>query len=152
MTKLGGGAWGIPIGNLSSQIFANIYLSEFDRFVNHELKPMAYVRYGDDCIMIDNSLEKLQQIRLSAVEFLNESLALEIHPKHDHFLTAKRGIRFLGVVLYSKGRKLKARNQKRIKNRLNLQNASSYFGLLKAHGSEKDRKVFPWRVMGKIGI
>ncbi len=41
---------GLPIGNLTSQILANVYLNEFDRFVQHSLKPLAYIRYGDDFI------------------------------------------------------------------------------------------------------
>jgi hypothetical protein len=41
----------MPIGNLTSQLFANIYINEWDRFVRHELKPLAYVRYGDDFLL-----------------------------------------------------------------------------------------------------
>lgn len=46
---------GIPIGNLTSQIFANIYLNEFDRFVRHTLKPLGYIRYGDDFVLFTNN-------------------------------------------------------------------------------------------------
>ena len=42
---------GIPIGNLTAQIFANIYLNEFDQFVLHSLKPLGYTRYGDDFVL-----------------------------------------------------------------------------------------------------
>jgi len=53
----------MPIGNLTSQIFANIYLNELDRFVKHELKVKHYLRYGDDFILIHADLKKLKDLR-----------------------------------------------------------------------------------------
>ena len=61
---------GLPIGNLTSQIFSNIYLNEFDRFVAHSLKPKAYLRYGDDFLIFENNRSALEKIKAQAVSFL----------------------------------------------------------------------------------
>lgn len=63
---------GLPIGNLTSQIFANIYLNEFDRFVVHVLKPERYVRYGDDCLLFVNNRERAGKMRVDAIIFLQK--------------------------------------------------------------------------------
>ena len=62
----------MPIGNLTSQIFSNIYLNELDRYVRHTIKPQAYMRYGDDFIIIENDNAKLQRIRVLVDEFLKK--------------------------------------------------------------------------------
>ena len=142
---------GIPIGNLTSQIFANIYLNELDRFVKHELKPKAYLRYGDDFVLLDPSREKLIVMKEEVTAFLQEQLHLTLHQK-EVFRKARQGLPYLGVVLYPKGRKLNARSRKRLKNRLTLRNAPSYFGLLAHHGSQMDKRLFRWRVMEKFQL
>ena len=85
----------MPIGNLTSQIFANIYLNEFDRFVSHVLKPKAYLRYGDDFIMVESDFHKLNFLRLQAVSFLHEALKLRMNPKRNKILKARHGIKLL---------------------------------------------------------
>ena len=69
---------GMPIGNLTSQIFANIYLNEFDRFMVHTLKPKAYLRYGDDWLCFTESKTDALFIRNAAEQFLFESLNLQL--------------------------------------------------------------------------
>lgn len=141
---------GIPIGNLTSQIFANIYLNEFDRFIKNAMKPLAYLRYGDDFIIMEDNLNSLHQIKGEAARFLKEKLRLEINEKNDIIVKAKQGIRFLGVEIFPKGRRLNKRNWRRAKSKLNLANIPSYSGLVKKHSKEKRIKEFNWIILEKL--
>ncbi len=79
----------MPVGNLTSQIFANIYLNELDRFVKYTIKSQVYFRYGDDFIIILKNLDLLKQIRDKIIGFLNTRLKLEINAKNDIIIKAK---------------------------------------------------------------
>ena len=136
----------MPIGNLTSQIFANIYLNELDRFVKHTLKVKNYLRYGDDFILVHHDLQRLTEMQALVTHFLADHLRLEINPKHDRIIKVQQGLRFLGVVIYPKGRKLMKRNESRIDQRLGLKNASSYFGLVKKYGNKKMMKRLMWKI------
>jgi len=138
---------GIPIGNLTSQIFANIYLNELDRFIKHSIKPRAYIRYGDDFIIISEKVEKLKEIREATVSFLEENLLLKINSESDIIVKAKWGLKFLGVKIYPKGRRLNDRNLQRIHDRISLKNISSYAGLLKKHSNARKIKYFNWLLL-----
>lgn len=141
---------GIPIGNLTSQIFANIYLNELDRFVKHEIKPLAYLRYGDDFIVLSHNLADLICYRKKIIEFLNEKLLLNINFKNDILIRANFGLHFLGVEIFPKGRRLNKRNWQRAKGRLNLNNAPSYIGLAKQHCNDKTIKYLNWKIVEKL--
>lgn len=132
----------MPIGNLTSQIFSNIYLNEFDRYVKHNLKPLAYLRYGDDFVIFDKDFESLQLKRELAESFLSNILRIDLHSKNNIIVKAKHGIKFLGTVIYPTGRRLNKRSRKRIKQRLNDRNISSYFGLIKQNEKSKKIKEF----------
>lgn len=136
----------MPIGNLTSQIFANIYLNELDRFVKHELKVKYYLRYGDDFILMHADLKKLKEFRAKVTWFLESKLRLNPNPKNDKLLKPAYGLRFLGVVIWPDGRKLGKRSQNRIKNRLNYRNVSSYYGLALKHGSHKTINELIWLI------
>ena len=140
----------IPIGNLTSQIFANIYLNELDRFVVHMLHPKHYLRYGDDFIIISKDKMKVIVYRKQIITFLKESLHLVINPKYDKILRVNEGIHFLGVEMFSTGRSLKSRNWQQVKQRLNTKNAGSYSGLIKQHSNEKTIKEFDWMILEKL--
>ncbi len=71
---------GIPIGNLTSQLFANIYLNEFDQFVKHELKVKYYCRYTDDFVIVSSNAKYLQKLLPPIQEFLENNLKLKLHP------------------------------------------------------------------------
>lgn len=141
---------GIPIGNLTSQIFAIIYLNELDRFVKHLIKPQTYLRYGDDFIIISDDLNKLKLIRKEVKNFLAENLRLEINLKNDIIIKIRWGLKFLGVKIFPKGRMLNKRNWQRAKLRSNLQNISSYSGLVKKHSKIKRIKEFNWIILEKL--
>ena len=136
----------MPIGNLTSQILANIYLNELDRFVKHELKVKYYLRYGDDFILIHRDLEKLHHFRARVVKFLEMELKLDLNPKNDKILKVRHGLKFLGVVLWPNGRKLNKRSICRVQSRLCHKNVSSYYGLVSKHHNQKNINEFIWRV------
>lgn len=71
---------GVPIGNLTSQIFANIYMNEFDQFIKHKLKVKYYARYTDDFIIISANRTYLKNLIIPIQEFLMTKLCLELHP------------------------------------------------------------------------
>lgn len=84
---------------MTSQIFANIYLNEFDRFVRHTLKPQAYLRYGDDFVIIAPNRHLARRFRLRAQKFLLYELELQLHPRNDVIVPATSGLHFLGHVV-----------------------------------------------------
>lgn len=131
---------GIPIGNLTSQIFSNIYLNELDRFVKHTLGCRFYLRYGDDFIIVNPDSEVIR----SVTEFLCGELKLIVNKPI--VVKATSSLKFLGVRVWPKERTLNRWNRLRISRNLNLTNASSYYGLLKKHGSEKLLKRLNWIV------
>ncbi len=90
------------MGNHTSRIFANIYLNEFDRYVRHALKPLAYVRYGDDTVMWYRTRQQAELARRCARRYLAEKLHLMVNPKNDVIVPARAGLHFLGhVITYS---------------------------------------------------
>ena len=90
---------GIPIGNLSSQFFANVYLDALDRFVKHELKALRYLRYVDDFVLVHQNREQLVAWRGQIEHFLSERLRLALKPE-DRLKPLRAGIDFLGYVIY----------------------------------------------------
>ena len=135
----------MPIGNLTSQIFANIYLNELDRFVKHVLKPKGYLRYGDDFILVADSQSTLEVMRCEVITFLSSALKVNINPKSDKILKVSQGLYFLGAMIWPTGRRLNARAMGRIETRLSEKNIGSYWGLLSAH-TQKGMRKFGWMV------
>lgn len=120
---------GVPIGNLTSQIFANIYLNEFDRFVRNDLKPQAYVRYGDDFILIAPSRRCAHEFEARAIDFLKHKLGLRLNPKNNVICPVKSGLHFLGHVITSSYVVVDKHTTKSVLGKVNLHNASSYKSL-----------------------
>ena len=92
---------GIPIGNLTSQLFANVYLNELDQFVKHKLLIKHYIRYMDDFLILDFEKKKLHQIKSEIQELLRNKLKLGLHPKKANIFPADKGIDFLGYQTFS---------------------------------------------------
>ena len=90
---------GLPIGNLTSQFFANIYLNELDQFVKHRLKAKFYIRYVDDFILLANEREQLLGWMREIEEFLKTRLKLRLHPKRRKLQPISNGINFLGYIV-----------------------------------------------------
>jgi hypothetical protein len=87
---------GLPIGNLTSQFFANVYLNELDQFVKHKLKAHYYVRYVDDFVILSSSKRKLEIFRRKIGDFLQTKLNLKLHPQKQKISQIKNGIDFVG--------------------------------------------------------
>lgn len=91
---------GLPIGNLSSQFFANVYLNELDQFIKHRLKCRYYVRYCDDFILLANSKTYLEQCKLEIEQFLAKRLLLQLNPRYHTVLPVSNGINYLGYIVH----------------------------------------------------
>jgi len=87
---------GLPIGNLTSQFFANVYLNELDQFVKHQLRVKHYYRYVDDFIILHESPDFLNECFERAGKFLEERLLLELHPFKKRLGLVDQGVDFVG--------------------------------------------------------
>jgi len=94
-SEMGNGK-GIPLGNLTSQVFANIYLNELDQFVKHKLGIRYYLRYADDFVILSNKRKFLEALVPKIREFLKTELRLSLHPDKIIFRKYTWGIDFLG--------------------------------------------------------
>jgi retron-type reverse transcriptase len=138
---------GLPLGNLTSQLFVNIYMNEFDQFAKHKLKAKYYIRYADDVVFLSEDKYLLKkQIELIR-EFLFKRLKLELHPDKIYLKTLSSGVDFLGMVNFPKHRILRTATKRRMFRKLgkkreylldNLiseesfnQSLQSYLGILK---------------------
>ena len=130
---------GIPLGNLTSQIFANIYLNELDQFVKHKLKIKYYLRYADDFLVLSNYKDTLQRSLVIIAEFLKNDLKLDLHPDKIVFRNIKWGIDFLGYIVLPHYILPRTKTRRRIfiklKEKMNKDNFNqslqSYLGYLK---------------------
>ena len=101
---------GMPLGNLTSQFFANIYLHELDKFVKHKLKAKYYLRYVDDFIIMHHSGEQLAQWKEQINNFLKQELKIELHPEKSKITPLRKGIIFLGYRIFYHHKLLKKSN------------------------------------------
>lgn len=137
---------GIPLGNLTSQLFANVYMNEFDQFVKHDLRSKYYARYADDFVFLSHDRSELLECLPKVAAFLAGPLALSLHPDKVFIKTLSSGIDFLGWVHFPHYRvprtKTRQRMHKRIGQNPNRQSVASYLGLL-SHGDayEWSRKL-----------
>lgn len=135
---------GIPLGNLTSQIFANIYLNELDQFVKHNLRIKYYLRYADDFIILDSD-KKVYRYTDPITKFLKDELDLELHPDKIILRRLNWGIDFLGYIVFPHyilpRTKTRRRIFKKLKEKRNTQNFNqsfqSYLGYLKHSNSFK---------------
>lgn len=109
---------GVPIGNLTSQLFANVYMNEFDQFMKHKLRVKNYLRYTDDFVVVSNDRNYLESLILLISEFLKESLTLNLHPNKVTIRKLHQGIDFLGYIVLPHYRQLRAKTKKRILKRI----------------------------------
>ena len=113
------GKKGIPIGNYTSQIFANIYLNELDQYVKHKLKCKYYYRYMDDAVILLPTKEKTKEILEKIREYLKENLELTLNEKTQIF-KSKQGINFCGYKINEYRIKIRDRGKKAIKNKIKI--------------------------------
>lgn len=126
-------AKGLPIGNLTSQFFANFYLSCFDHFVLEELKPFYYIRYMDDMVILVKERQAVNKNLTKIENFLKNKLYLQIKPPV--ISKCSSGIPFLGRLIFHRKHVLLRSKQKRKNNKIGLINwlyANDYISLQKA--------------------
>ena len=109
---------GLPIGNLTSQLFANIYLDPLDQYVKHTLREKYYARYADDFVILGSTREHLGEVLASIRTFLTSRLYLTLHPAKVSIGKLGAGIDFLGYVLRPHHRTLRTKTKRRMQKRL----------------------------------
>ena len=112
------GGKGLPIGNLTSQFLANLYLHELDRFVKHTLKCRYYLRYMDDFLLFDDDPAVLERWREAVSDMLASRLKLSLHSDKTQIFSARKGLTFLGFNLSRGRRRMGAAGMRRLRARL----------------------------------
>lgn len=105
---------GLPLGNVTSQLFANIYLNELDQFVKHNLKVKHYLRYCDDFVILGEDKRRLRELILPVSDFLRTRLNLSLHSDKIIIRKYHQGIDFLGYVVLPRYRVLRTKTKRRI--------------------------------------
>ncbi|MEK7138055.1 MAG: reverse transcriptase/maturase family protein [Patescibacteria group bacterium] len=121
---------GLPLGNVTSQLFANIYLNEFDQFIKHDLKIKYYLRYCDDFIILDPDQNALKNILQPIGTFLTQRLNLKLHENKITLRKHIRGVDFLGYVVLPYHRVLRTKTKNRLFKKLNLKRESVRRGVI----------------------
>lgn len=122
---------GLPLGNVTSQLFANIYLNELDQFIKHKLKEKYYIRYCDDFVILGPSKEYSINLICPIRNFLREELKLSFHLDKIKIRKPGQGIDFLGYITLPHYRVLRTKTKKRMFRLINDKNIDSYLGILK---------------------
>ena len=146
------GGVGLPLGNLTSQLFANIYLNKLDQFIKHKLKARYYIRYADDFVILSHDRQWLVELILKIKDFVQNELSLVLHPDKLFIKTVASGMDFLGWVLFDDHRVLRTKTKKRMFARIEIHPTEgtlrSYLGLVK-HGNEHASKS---KILQKVAL
>ena len=110
----------MPLGNLTSQFFANVYLNELDYFVKNVLRVKYYVRYVDDFVIFHNSNEQLRKWKEKIDEFLRLRLKLELHSQKSRIIPLSKGVDFVGFRNFYYNMLLRKRNIRNMKRKIEL--------------------------------
>ena len=129
---------GLPLGNLTSQLFANVYLNELDQFVKHKLKIKYYIRYADDFVNFFENKKYLENLINPISYFLQNELKLNLHPDKVFIKTLNSGVDFLGWINFADHRIMRNKTKKRMFRRIamnpSVETLNSYIGLIE-HGN-----------------
>jgi len=139
---------GMPIGNLTSQLFANIYLNSLDYFVKQKLRVKYYIRYLDDFVIFSRNKQKLESHKNRIIEFL-KTIKLELHPEKSNIIPLNKGINFLGFRIFYHYKLLKKSNLRGFRMRL-----SDWKGAYVAREISKeklDEKINGWTEYARHG-
>ena len=147
---------GLPLGNVTSQLFANIYLNELDQLAKHKLKAKYYLRYCDDFIILSDNADYLQDLILVINNFLQENFNLCLHPNKITIRKYRQGIDFLGYVVLPHHKVLRTKTKRRMFRKIRQKyiafrsgaisenyfyaSLQSYLGILKHCKGHKIRK------------
>jgi len=109
---------GMPLGNLTSQFFANVYLNELDYFIKHTLRAKYYIRYVDDFVILHKSGKQLERWKVDIEKFLKDELGIELHPQKSEIISISEGVDFVGFRNFYYFKLLRKRNILKIKQRI----------------------------------
>ncbi len=109
---------GLPIGNLSSQLFSNVYMNVFDQYVKRKLKCRHYGRYVDDAYIVSEDRNYLKKLIPEISDFIHENLGLKLHPFKTKIYNAYHGIEFLGAYIKPFRTYISSSTLKRIKTKV----------------------------------
>jgi hypothetical protein len=110
------------------------------------MKPLAYLRYGDDWLCFAKSQTEAGRIRAKAQAFLDDKLLLTVNSKIDHIQPVPHGVSYLGVDLWPHGRRLQPQIRERVNNRLTKHNVASYRSLIATHEASRQLKKLDWQI------
>ena len=141
---------GLPIGNLSSQFFANIYLNELDQYAKHGLKARYYARYVDDIIIVGESGSCLNKKYTSLCGFVESKLDIKFHPNKMQINTVDTGVNFVGYIIKPHRKYLRRTTIDNLYSRadpdlsfLDIRpTINSYLGMMRNANSYKERQKF----------
>jgi Reverse transcriptase (RNA-dependent DNA polymerase). len=129
---------GLPLGNLTSQLFANVYMHELDMFVKQELRVKNYIRYADDFVVLSDDKRYLQSVFDKIEHFVEERLRLKLHNDKVYIKTYASGVDFLGWIHFTHHRQIRTSTKNKVlrntKHFPKPQTINSYRGLL-SHGN-----------------
>jgi retron-type reverse transcriptase len=136
---------GLPLGNITSQLFANIYLNELDQLVKQKLRIKYYIRYCDDFVILNTDRLYLENLVQVINNFLQSNLNLSLHPNKVKIKKYHQGIDFLGYICFPHHRTLRIKTKKRMFRNIEAKRAQtnfeqvlkSYLGVLKHCNSYK---------------
>jgi hypothetical protein len=132
---------GVPIGNLTSQFFANLYLAGMDHFILEKLRPPAYCRYMDDFVLWSSSLAELKTMFTQVDDYVTRNLKLTV--KQPVFGKTAAGLPFLGFLMKEKGIYLLQKSKRRVARRMTEISALLNHGCItEEKAAERVRSVF----------
>ncbi len=148
---------GIPLGNVTSQLFSNIYLNELDQFVKRRLSIKYYIRYADDFVLLSRDRAELERALVSIRRFLNVMLNMQLHPQKVIFQKWNQGVDYLGYISFPHHTILRTKTKRRMLKKLQEtfskvskgllskekanQSLQSYLGLLTHCRGKEIRKI-----------
>ncbi|HLC56571.1 MAG TPA: reverse transcriptase domain-containing protein [Candidatus Nanoarchaeia archaeon] len=139
---------GMPLGNMTSQFFSNVYLNSFDYFIKHELKVKYYLRYVDDFIILHENKEILQEYFAKINNYL-KGLHLKLHPDKSKIFSMYKGVEFLGFKIFYNYRLLKNRNIKQFNKRLIKLKQDHEYGIIDFE--HIINSIQGWKAYAKMG-
>ena len=136
---------GLPLGNLTSQLFVNVYMNSFDQFVKHKLKAKFYCRYADDFVIVHEDRTFLKGVLVPINRFLNEELLLKLHPNKVNIRKYSQGIDFLGYIIFPHHIVLRTKTKRRMYKKVQFRRSELEYDLI-------DEESFYQTLQSYLGI
>jgi len=132
----------LPIGNLTSQLFANVYLHELDKFIKHKLRVRYYLRYTDDFVFVHQDRSYLEELVNETEDFLRRELALSLHENKIIIRKFSQGIDFLGYIVLPYCRLLRTKTRRRMLKKMKVKITDFQLGVVSCKSLEQTRQSY----------